>query len=95
MTSSTETAVTTQTYRIWIKATPEAIWQALTDPDVISRYGYGGQIELEPRPGGAFRAAYGLRGAGAYLVRPDGHVGFRCSPVSVSALEEHLARIFG
>jgi 2-polyprenyl-6-methoxyphenol hydroxylase-like FAD-dependent oxidoreductase/heme-degrading monooxygenase HmoA len=43
---------------------------------------------------GAFRASYGLRGTGAYLIRPDGHIGFRCSPVSASALDEHLARIF-
>jgi len=43
---------------------------------------------------GAFRTAYGLRGTGAYLVRPDGHVGFRSSPVSATALDEHLAGIF-
>ncbi|MEH1125639.1 FAD-dependent oxidoreductase [Micromonospora sp. CPCC 206061] len=43
---------------------------------------------------GGFRSAYGLRGTGAYLIRPDGHVGFRCSPVSASALDEHLAQIF-
>jgi len=43
---------------------------------------------------GAFRSAYGLRGTGAYLIRPDGHVGFRCSPVSATALDEHLAGVF-
>ena len=42
----------------------------------------------------AFREAYGLRGAAAYLIRPDGHVGFRCAPVSAAALDEHLATIF-
>jgi 2-polyprenyl-6-methoxyphenol hydroxylase-like FAD-dependent oxidoreductase/heme-degrading monooxygenase HmoA len=42
---------------------------------------------------GAFRAAYGLAGAGAYLIRPDGHVGFRCSPIDAEALDEHLAGI--
>src|SRR5690348_8526816 len=42
---------------------------------------------------GAFRAAYGLAGAGAYLIRPDGHVGFRCSPLDAAALDDHLAGI--
>ncbi|MEV0720391.1 FAD-dependent oxidoreductase [Asanoa sp. NPDC050611] len=43
---------------------------------------------------GGFRAAYGLRGTGAYLIRPDGHVGFRTSPVDSAALDAHLAGIF-
>ncbi|WP_052090778.1 FAD-dependent oxidoreductase [Modestobacter caceresii] len=45
---------------------------------------------------GAFAAAYGTGGAGtaAYLVRPDGHVGFRTRPVSEPALREHLAGVF-
>ncbi|WP_249523033.1 FAD-dependent oxidoreductase [Modestobacter marinus] len=45
---------------------------------------------------GAFAAAYGTAGAGtaAYVVRPDGHVGFRTRPVSEQALREHLAGVF-
>ncbi|MEV4538590.1 FAD-dependent oxidoreductase [Asanoa sp. NPDC049518] len=43
---------------------------------------------------GTFRAAYGLRGTGAYLIRPDGHVGFRSSPVAAEALDAHLSGIF-
>ncbi|MGY1708616.1 FAD-dependent monooxygenase [Geodermatophilus sp. SYSU D00758] len=44
----------------------------------------------------AFEAAYGLAGArtAAYLVRPDGHVGFRARPVAETALRDHLARVF-
>ena len=41
-----------------------------------------------------FRTAYGLTGVAAYVVRPDGHVGFRCSPVAETALREHLAAVF-
>jgi hypothetical protein len=43
-----------------------------------------------------FEKAYGVRGTGtaAYLVRPDGHVGFRTRPVTESALREHLAGVF-
>ena len=33
MTTGTETAVTTQVYRVYIKATPEAIWYAITQPE--------------------------------------------------------------
>jgi hypothetical protein len=42
----------------------------------------------------AFRVAYGIRGTSAYLVRPDGHVGFRCAPVSAAAIDEHLFKVF-
>jgi FAD binding domain len=43
-----------------------------------------------------FRQAYGVgsTGTAAYLVRPDGHVGFRTRPVTESALQEHLAGVF-
>ena len=43
-----------------------------------------------------FAAAYGVAGAGtaAYLVRPDGHVGFRTRPVTEAALLDHLAGVF-
>ena len=31
---------TTQVHRVYIKATPERIWQAITDPEWNGRYGY-------------------------------------------------------
>lgn len=39
MTTGTETAVITQVYRVYIKATPEAIWNAITKPEWSERYG--------------------------------------------------------
>ena len=42
MTTMTETNVATQVYRVYIKATPEAIWDAITKPEWTQRYGYGG-----------------------------------------------------
>jgi 2-polyprenyl-6-methoxyphenol hydroxylase-like FAD-dependent oxidoreductase/heme-degrading monooxygenase HmoA len=47
------------------------------------------------RDPGGFRDAYGLAGAGtaAYVIRPDGHVGFRTRPVDDGAVQEHLARV--
>ncbi len=41
-----------------------------------------------------FRDAYGIRGTSAYVIRPDGHVGFRCAPVSAAAIDEYLFKVF-
>ena len=46
---------TTQVYSVYIKATPEAIWQAITDPEWTNRYGYGGYAHYDLRKGGAYR----------------------------------------
>ena len=59
MSTMTETAVTTQVYRVYIKATPEAIWDAITKPEWNERYGYPGRGEYDLRPGGAYRARAG------------------------------------
>jgi uncharacterized protein YndB with AHSA1/START domain len=53
MTAATE--VTTQVYRVFIRATPEAIWDAITKPEWTQRYGYRPIAEYELRPGGAYR----------------------------------------
>jgi uncharacterized protein YndB with AHSA1/START domain len=45
MTTITEIQ-TTQVYRVFIKATPEAIWEAITNPDFTAKYFYGARIEL-------------------------------------------------
>jgi uncharacterized protein YndB with AHSA1/START domain len=55
MTTKTE-AGTTQVYRVYIKATPEAIWDAITKPEWTERYGYRGIVEYDLRPGAPFRA---------------------------------------
>jgi uncharacterized protein YndB with AHSA1/START domain len=49
------TATTTQVYRVYIKATPEKIWQAITDPEWTNRYGYTGFAHYDLRPGGALK----------------------------------------
>jgi uncharacterized protein YndB with AHSA1/START domain len=56
MTTATETAVTTQVYRIYVKATPEAIWEAITSPEWAVKYGYRAPVEYDLRPGGKYRA---------------------------------------
>jgi uncharacterized protein YndB with AHSA1/START domain len=56
MSTTADTTVTTQVYRVYIRATPQAIWDAITDPAWNSRFGYPGTMEYDLRPGGAFRA---------------------------------------
>jgi uncharacterized protein YndB with AHSA1/START domain len=76
MTTMTEAAVTTQVHRIYIQATPEAIWTAITDPAWTQRYGYGGRGEYELRSGGRY-VAYTtpeMREHGAPDVAIDGEV---------------------
>jgi uncharacterized protein YndB with AHSA1/START domain len=56
MTAPTQATETTQVYRVYINATPEAIWEAITKPEWTVKYGYAPLVEYELRPGGAFRA---------------------------------------
>jgi uncharacterized protein YndB with AHSA1/START domain len=47
MTTATEVQ-TTQVYNIVIKATPEAVWEAITKPEFTERYFYGARITVTP-----------------------------------------------
>jgi uncharacterized protein YndB with AHSA1/START domain len=48
MTTTTETAQTTQVYRVFIKATPEQIWDAITKPEFTQQYFHGARITVVP-----------------------------------------------
>lgn len=78
MTTGTEHAVTTQVYRVYIKATPEAIWEAITSPEWTERYGYGGRAGWDPelKPGATYRGytSDAMRAVGAPEVGVDGEV---------------------
>jgi uncharacterized protein YndB with AHSA1/START domain len=52
---TTASTTTSQVYRVYIKATAGAIWQAITDPEWTNRYGYTGFTHYDLRPGGAMR----------------------------------------
>lgn len=45
-----------QSHQIFIRATPEEIWDALTRPGWTQLYGYRAPAQYEMRPGGAYRA---------------------------------------
>jgi uncharacterized protein YndB with AHSA1/START domain len=53
---STDTMTATQVYRVYIKATPQAIWDAITKPEWTERYGYTNRADFDLRPGGAYKA---------------------------------------
>jgi uncharacterized protein YndB with AHSA1/START domain len=56
MATEAKAGVTTQVYEIYIKAEPQAIWEAITSPEWTAKYGYQVPIEYELRPGGVYRA---------------------------------------
>jgi uncharacterized protein YndB with AHSA1/START domain len=56
MTTRTEPGTTTQVYRIYIKATPQAVWDAITRPEWTEKYLYEARVDYDLRPGGAYRA---------------------------------------
>jgi uncharacterized protein YndB with AHSA1/START domain len=76
MTTMEQTTETIQVYRVYIRATPEAIWTAITDPDWTERFGYGGRGEYDLRPGGAYRGwtSQEMREHGAPELGVDGEV---------------------
>ena len=45
---TTVTATTTQVYRVFIKATAEQVWEAITNPDFTEKYFYGVRIDTKP-----------------------------------------------
>jgi uncharacterized protein YndB with AHSA1/START domain len=71
-----EVASTVHVYRVYIKAGPQAIWDAITQPEWTQRYGYGGRVEFDLRPGGTFRsiANQQMQDAGMPEVIVDGEV---------------------
>jgi uncharacterized protein YndB with AHSA1/START domain len=57
VTTPTETVAATDVYRncIYIKATPEAIWDAITQSEWTERYGSTAPVEYDLRPGGTYK----------------------------------------
>ena len=51
----------TAVFEIYIKATPERIWEAITDPDQRAKYSFGVQVHSDWTPGSSYRS--GVPGA--------------------------------
>ena len=67
---TTMTAQATQVYSVFIKASPEQIWDAITRPEWTEQYFYGTRAEFDLRPGGSFRSV----GADSGDLMVDGEV---------------------
>ena len=46
MSTMTEAALTTQVYSVFIRATPEQIWDAITKPEFTERYFHGVRMDV-------------------------------------------------
>ncbi len=53
---TTPAAEGTQVYRLYIRATPEGVWDAITNPALIGRYFHGARVETAAEPGGRIRS---------------------------------------
>jgi len=76
MTTTETTTRTVQVHRVYIKATAQAVWDAITSPDWNARYAFKATSEYELRPGGAYRVITTpeMREHGAPEVLIDGEV---------------------
>lgn len=74
--SAPDIGTATQVYRVFIRATPQAIWDAITKPEFTQRFGYGLKDEYELRPGGRYRgfANDGMLAMGTPEIAVDGEV---------------------
>ena len=57
--TTTAVATTTQVYQVFIKTTPEQVWEAITTPEFTARYFHGARITVAD---GQYRS-YGPDGA--------------------------------
>jgi uncharacterized protein YndB with AHSA1/START domain len=56
---TTMTAQTTQVYSVFIRATPEQVWDAITKPEFTTRYFHGTRIESTFEPGAPYLSLAG------------------------------------
>ena len=56
MTTQATTNGTIQVFRVSIRASAQAIWDAITTPEWTARYGYRAPVHYELRPGGAYHS---------------------------------------
>jgi len=70
------TGQTTRVYRIYIKATPQTIWDAITKSEWTEKYGYGGRSEITLTPGGLYKgyASDAMKAMGVPDVAVEGQI---------------------
>ena len=58
-----------QVFEIYIKTTPERLWEAITDPDLRAKYNFGVGVESDWTPGSSYRSVH--PGAGGALAEGE------------------------
>jgi len=56
MTTMIETNLAIQVYQVFIKATPEQIWDAITKPEFIAKYFHGAHVDSTFEPGASYKS---------------------------------------
>ena len=76
MTAITQDRLAIQTHRIFVRATAEEVWDALTRPGWTQKYGFRAAVHYDMRPGGIYLAfaSAPMRMRGASDVIIDGEV---------------------
>jgi len=70
---TTTTVATTQVYQLFIKATPEQVWDAITRPEFTTRYFYASRVELADGRRRAYGPGGELWGDSAILAEEPPH----------------------
>jgi uncharacterized protein YndB with AHSA1/START domain len=66
---SIEEATMEKVFEIYIKTTPERLWEAITDPDLRQRYSFGVAVSSDWTPGSRYEAVH--PGAGVAICEGD------------------------
>ncbi len=56
MTTATDASATTQVYQLYIKATQEQVWDAITNPEIVAKFFHGAQVESTYEVGSRLRS---------------------------------------
>jgi uncharacterized protein YndB with AHSA1/START domain len=56
MTTATEPSTLTQVYQLYIKASQEEVWAAITDPVTVAKFFHGAQVESTYEVGSSMRS---------------------------------------
>lgn len=74
--STTDDGTIINVFRVYIKAPPQAIWHAITQPEWTVKFGFQAPVEYDLRTGGEFRgfASDAMKANGAPDVVIDGEV---------------------
>jgi uncharacterized protein YndB with AHSA1/START domain len=56
MTTMTEVNLARQVYQVFVKATPERLWEAITKPEFTSKYFYGSLVDSTFAEGAEFKS---------------------------------------